>query len=138
MQDFNPDCTINLSIQAQGKPGKFVWACSLVTRDSVRLVLARKFLGIVNRDEAEWSAALFGLSQAQRLMQEKVQLCSDFGLNLDGTSKHRDPKIQLIKARAEKVWSSFRLRKLGRVEAGEERILREEALSAFSRKSRER
>lgn len=139
MQDFHPDCTINLLVQSQGKPGKYAWVCSLVTRDSVRLLSARRFLGIVNREEAEWACALFGLEQAARLQQEKVQLCADFSLLLDPAAggKHRDPSIQSKKAEAGALWASFRLRKLGKISAEEDGFLRQEAMKAFSRKSKD-
>lgn len=137
MQDFHADCTINLFLRAQGKPGKYAWVCSLVTRNSVRLVLARRFLGIVSREKAEWQAALFGLEQAARLQQEKIQLCANFSLSLEPGSKHRDPEIQSKKAEAEALWATFRLRKMGKLDAGEEEALSAEAMKAFSRKSRD-
>lgn len=139
MQDFHPDCTINLLVQSQGKPGKFAWACTLVTRNSVRLLVARRFLGVVNREQAEWSCALFGLEQAARLQQEKVQLSADFSLALDPAAggKHRDPAIQSKKAEAEALWASFRLRKQGKISAEEDGFLRQEAMKAFSRKSKD-
>jgi len=137
MQEFKPDCTINLLIQSQGRPAKYVWACSLVTRDSVRLVMARKFMGIVSRDEAEWSAMLFGLSQARRLLQEKVHLCSEYSGILQEAGKLRDPRIQSMKAKAQDIWSTFRLRKIGKIASDEEVALKEEAARAFSRKMRD-
>lgn len=100
-------------------------------------MLARKFLGIVSRDQAEWSALLFGLKQAERLQQEKVQLCSGFNLSLDSPGKHRDPEVQLKKAEAEGIWKSFRLSKTGRVDPEEEAFLQREVAKAFSRKSRD-
>jgi len=137
MQDFHADCTINLLIQAQGNPGKYAWVCSLVTRESVRLVLARKFLGIVSREQAEWSAILFGLRQAERLQQEKVQLCTEFNLSLESSSKHRDPEIQSKKVQAEDIWKFFRLSKMGRPAPAELAFLKEELAKAFSRKSKD-
>jgi hypothetical protein len=136
MQDFNADCTINLLVLSQGKPGKYVWACSLLTRKSVRLVLARRFMGMVSSEEAEWNAVFFGLSQAARLQQEKVELSATFPLSIGVDSKGRRPEIQWKKAEAEHLWSSFRLKKTGKIHAEEERFLREEAMRAFSRKSR--
>ena len=137
MQEFKPDCTINLLILSHGRPAKYAWACSILTRESVRLVLARRFVGISSRDEVEWSAMLFGLGQAMRLQQEKVQVCADFSDILQIAGKHRDPQIQSLKAAAQDAWASFRLRKEGRISADEEMLLKEEASKAFSRKSRD-
>lgn len=138
MQDFHADCTINLLVQSQGKPGKYAWVCSLVTRNSVRLLTARRFLGMVSREEAELSCALFGLAQTARLQQEKVQICADFSIPLDAAAgKHRVPEIQLKRAEAVAIWAGFRLKKIGRVSAEENEFLRAEVAKAFSRKSRD-
>lgn len=139
MTDFHPDCTINILLLAQGRPAKYVWVCSLVTRESVRLVTARRFAGIVSREQAEASALLFGMKQAERLLQEKVQLSADFQPFTEGHSggRHKDPGVQLMKAEAEKIWSSFRLRKMARIAPDEERLLKEEAEKGFARKSRD-
>jgi hypothetical protein len=138
MQDFHADCIINILLQAQGKPAKYAWICSLSTRNSVRLVWARKFMGLVNREEAEWAAALFGLEQAQRLQQEKVQFSAGFSAPDPRAGKLRDPRIQSMKARAEKIWESFRLKKEGRISAEEETFLRDEVGKVFFQNRRRR
>jgi hypothetical protein len=137
MQDFHPECTINLLIQAQGRPSKYVWACSILTRNSVRLVFARRFLGMVSREQAEWNALLFGLRQAERLQQEKVQLSSSFSLSLGAAGKLRCPELQSLKAQAEGIWNGFRLRKTGKIDPAEEDFLKESAAKAFSRKRKD-
>ncbi len=126
MQDFHADCTINLLLQCQGRSAKYSWVCSLVTRESVRLVLARRFLGRVSREQAEWNATVFGLRQAQRLLQEKVALCADFSVDLSDAGRSRDPGVQLLKSEAQKIWDSFRLKKMGRISPQELQVLREE------------
>jgi hypothetical protein len=136
MQDFHADCTVNLLISSNGKPGKIVWVCSLVSRDSVRLVLARRFMGLSSRERSEWQALLFGLTQARRLQQEKVELCSGFSSLVDLPGRHRDPAIQSIKGKVEEAWGSFRLRRAGKLASGEERVLRDWAEAAFSRKNK--
>lgn len=140
MTDFHPDCTINILVTGQGRPAKLVWVCSLVMRDGTRLVTARKFTGIASREQVEWTATLFGLRQATRLQQEKVQIRSEFslpGIHVSPASRLRDPALQLMREDAERLWTGFRLRKTGRLDEKEAEYLRNEAASGF-RRPRER
>lgn len=113
MQDFHPDCIINILVTARGQPAKFTWACGLFTRERVPLVIATRFLGHVPREEAEAAALLFGLEQAARLQQEKVQLGGDIafpGINAPA-GRGRKGTVPLKMREALALWESFRLRK---------------------------
>lgn len=138
MQDFHADCTINILLHTQGKPAKYAWICSLTTRNSVRLLWARKFMGHTSREDAEWHATLFGLRQAHRLLQEKVQFSAPFNAPNLSAGKHRDPRIQLMKAESEKLWEAFRLKKQAKILAEEEKFLREEIEKVFFQNRRRR
>lgn len=136
MNDFNADCTINLLISGQGRPAKLAWACSVTLRDGQRLVLARKFVGIVSREKLEWEAALFGIQQATRLQQEKVALSFDAnlsGINQPAGPKLKDPALQVMREEAEFLWAGFRLRKAARLDEKEAAFLKEESEKAFRR-----
>jgi hypothetical protein len=140
MQDFHPDCTINILVSGQGRPAKLVWCCSLVLRSGQRLVTVKKFTGIAPREQVEWQATLFGLEQATRLQQEKVMLASDLtlpGIHQTPASRLRDPALQLMREDAENLWAGFRLRKTGRLDEKEAAHLREAAADGF-RRPRER
>jgi len=140
MQDFHPDCTINILISGQGRPAKLVWVCSLTLRHGPRLLTVKKFAGIAPREQVEWQATLFGLEQATRLQQEKVMLASDFslpGIHQSPASRLRDPALQLMREDAENLWAGFRLRKTGNLDEKESAHLKEAAADGF-RRPRER
>lgn len=140
MTDFRPDCTINLHVELRGKPAKVSWACSIAIGKHGTVVMARRFLGIVSRDEAELAALLFGLAQAQRLQQEKVEIAATFSLDGrladDGGARRLPPELRPRRDEAARIWSSFRLAKEGRVAPERALALREAAVGAFARKRR--
>jgi hypothetical protein len=139
MTDFRPDCIINLHAEFRGKPAKVAWACSIEHAKAGRVVAARRFLGVVPRDEAEISAVLFGLRQASRFLQEKVELRATFSLEGKlGGGTGRPPPRELRPAHDEaaRLWEGFRLRRTGRVSPDEALALREEAEKAYLRKSK--
>ena len=136
MTDFRPDCTIHLHVETRGKPEKAAWCCSIVHHKRGRLLLVSGFLGIVEKRSAEQVALLFGLRQAQRLLQEKVELSSSFPLEGKLEPK-RGEKRQLSPERVQllQIWEGFRLRRARRMPDGEEAaLLRETADRAFSRR----
>ena len=104
----------------------------------MRLLWARKFMGHTSREDAEWHATLFGLRQAHRLLQEKVQFSAPFNAPNLSAGKHRDPRIQLMKAESEKLWEAFRLKKQAKILAEEEKFLREEIEKVFFQNRRRR
>ena len=105
MTDFKPDCTINLHVELRGKPAKIVWCCSMEQARAGRVILARRFLGLVNREEAELQVLLFGMRQAARFLQEKVEIRASFSAEdhlLKERSGNRTPQ-ELKPLRAEAV-----------------------------------
>lgn len=101
-----------------------------------RLVQARKFIGQPARDEAELTALLFGLKQAARFLQEKVEVRATFPVDdklPKGNSSSREPEPGL-KLDVAKAWGSFRLRRVARMDPKEAEILRREAEKAFAKK----
>jgi hypothetical protein len=136
MQDFHADCTINLLVTSRGSPAKHVWSCSLTDRNRVPLVLARRFVGIASRDQVEWRALLFGLSQAHRLQQEKVALCADFTVAPGQPGKLRDAALQSMKEQVDELWARFRLHKVEKFFPAERDLLRDWAEEAFARKGK--
>lgn len=137
MTDFRPDCTINLHVEARGKPAKVAWVCSITHARRGRLVLARRFLGLVPRGEAELRALLFGLRETQRLLQEKVEVAATFPLDglLGEEIRGRRVPAELAPLRedATRLWNAFRLHRCGRLEGGEALALREDGERAFLR-----
>jgi hypothetical protein len=140
MTEFKADCTINLHLEARGKPAKIAWACSITHPKHGHLVIARKFLGLVEREEAELESLLFGLRQAARFLQEKVEVNATFPLE----GKLREPNtssragIPALRPKREdvvKLWNAFRLRRAARMTGPEAELLRKEAELAFQRKN---
>lgn len=128
MQDFHPDCTINLFVHSATRGERVYWSCSLVTRKSVRLVTAEKIVGVHSRDLAVWKALEFGLLQAHRLKQEKIAVACGFLAEKDllETRKLRDPELQLIKANCEKLYQEFRLKRFQAIAESEKKFLQQQ------------
>ncbi len=135
MQDFHPDCTINLLVHSHGKGNTHFWACSLVTRKSVRLIVGEKFFGLTSREQAEWSALEFGLIQGLNLKQEKIAIASLFlkESELTDPRKLRDPELQLKKANCFTMYNQFRLRKFQTMNEEERAFLKNRMESFFAR-----
>lgn len=137
MTDFRADCTINLHVEAQGRPGKHAWACTITHAKRGRILGARRFLGLVERDEAELRALLFGLRQTSRLQQEKVELAATFScarlLEEEGFARKPSAEFRALREEARRLWQGFRLAKLGAVTPAEAVALREEAEGAYRR-----
>jgi hypothetical protein len=134
MTDFRPDCTINLHVELRGKPAKLAWACSITHPRRGRLVLARKFVGVVPREEAEISALLFGLRQASRFLQEKVEVAASFSVDrllAGGESARAAPEVRAIREEAKRRWEEFRLRRSGSLTPLEAVALRAEAERSY-------
>ena len=138
MTDFKPECTINLHVELRGKPAKFAWACSLSQERKGRVVLARRFLGLVTREQAELGALLFGLRQAQRFLQEKVEVAATFPLmDLTGGgsgTRRTAPELRALQGETARIWDSFRLKRIGRMGGEEALPLQEAAELAYQRK----
>jgi hypothetical protein len=135
MADFKPDCTINLHVEARGKPAKLAWSCSVSHARSGRLALARRFIGLSSREETELRALLFGLRQASRLLQEKVEVAATFGLDgrLDD-SRRVPPELKPLRDEAHRLWEGFRYRRIGKLSPAVSRELGEEAEKAYRRR----
>ena len=137
MQEFKPDCTINLHLESRGKPAKNIWACSIVDRSGRRLVTALRFAGVINREIAILESAKFGMAQAKRLRMEKVQIASDGAidsmLQLDRVGGIRFKELQSLLSEVSNYWIEFRLRKVGKISQGEREFLRKEAESLWKR-----
>ena len=88
MTDFRPECIINLHAEGRSN-SRWAWSCSITREKHGTVVLARKLLGDVSREEAEIAALEYGFAQANRLLQEKVELCSTFAVEglLEGSAK---------------------------------------------------
>ncbi len=127
MQDFHPDCTINLIVLPAPRGEKVYWSCSLVTRKSVRLVTAEKIVGGLTREVAAWKSLEFGLLQAHRLKQEKIAVACGFLSEKDllETRKLRDPELQSIKANCEKLYQDFRLKRFQAIDENEKKFLQQ-------------
>ncbi|HEY8280646.1 MAG TPA: hypothetical protein VIH99_13535 [Bdellovibrionota bacterium] len=140
MTEFRPDCIINLHVEARGRPEKLAWACTIVHAKRGVLVAARKFLGLFPRETAETEALLFGLGQAARLLQEKVEVAATFPLDrmlTDNISGRRiPPGLKLKSEEIAKVWSGFRFKRITDLRGTEAEGLREDAEKAYERKRR--
>jgi hypothetical protein len=139
MTDFRPDCIINLHLELQGKPAKVAWSCSIEHSKRGRIVHARRFLGLVSREEAELKALLFGLRQTARLLQEKVVVAATFPVEAylaDVPPRRLPPELKGAREEALRFWTGFRLRRIGRVAGDEARQLRDDAEKSFRRRSR--
>jgi hypothetical protein len=139
MTEFRADCTINVHIEARGNPAKFAWSCSILYGKRGRVVIARGFLGKSGREEAELAALAFGIGQALRLKQEKVDLAGTFALEgiLDAekpSGRGASESVRLKKRELISVWQGFRLRRVATIRPEEANLLREEAGKAFGRK----
>ena len=122
MTDFRADCTINLHAELRGKPAKIAWACSLVHSKRGRIVLARRFVGAVTREEAQLRALRFGLRQASRLLQEKVEANATFALEellAEESPRRLAPELKPLREEVARVWLTFRHRRIGRLEGAE-------------------
>lgn len=137
MQEFKPDCTINLHLESRGRPGKNVWACSIVDRSGRRLVTALRFAGAMGREAAMIECANFGMSQAQRLRMEKVELASDGTIDSmlvpERIGGKRSKELQSILKNVSNMWIMFRLRKVGVISPEERDYLRGQANSLLKR-----
>lgn len=141
MQDFNADCTIKVWVEALGKPAKLAWACEIAVGGR-SLVRARKFLGIVPREEAELSACVFGVSQAARLLQEKVELRASFSAEdtwekRASPGRGRGPDLQSERTKLARLWNGIRLRRVARLTPAEASAIGAEAKKAFRRHKEE-
>ncbi|MGZ3650592.1 MAG: hypothetical protein ACXVB9_20865 [Bdellovibrionota bacterium] len=139
MTDFKPDCTINLHVEARTKPAVCAWVCSISHVKCGRVVLARKTLGDVPRPEAELEVLHYGLAQALRFQQEKIVVTATFPLGAWlGESKRSGgagkPEFKAKREAVARAWATFRLKKINRMDAPDEKSLREEAENAFPRK----
>lgn len=140
MTDFRPDCTINLHVEPRGKPAKIAWSCSLAHAKRGRIVVARRFLGLVSREEAQLRALLFGLRQAARLLQEKVEIAATFPVEewlADESPRRLAPELKPLREEAARFWMGFRYRRVARMAEPEARPLREEAEKAFRRRNKQ-
>jgi hypothetical protein len=139
MTDFRPDCTINLHCELRGKPAKIAWSCSIVHPKRGRIVVARRFLGLVSREEAQLRALLFGLREAARLLQEKVEATATFPveewLGEEGP-RRLAPELKPLREEAARCWAGFRYRRAGRMSGEEALALRGEAENAFRRRGK--
>ena len=136
MTGFKADCTINLHVENRGKTGKLAWVCSIVHHNRGRIVLARKLADDMSKADVEREAALFGLQQTQRLLQEKVDIAASFPLegmlpeeNMPGRGRGVGVQSKQSEDIA-KAWLSFRLRRVTRMAADEAELLRKEASQA--------
>jgi hypothetical protein len=139
MTEFKADCTINLHVEARGKPARTAWSCSVMHGKHGRLVLARKFMGEAPREEAELEALLFSLRQTERLLQEKVELCASFSLEGKVAGKGAvgaSPGLKSRRGEIVKAWGGFRLRRVSRMKATELAVLRESVEKACQRKQK--
>ena len=135
MQNFKAECKIHVHVAALGRPAKYAWACS-VEAHGKPMVMARGFLGMVARETAEEKVLAFGLEQAQRLLQEKVEVSASFAtedwLESDISGRGRAGGLQSEKAKLRALWQGFRLRRLAA--GGVPSALKSEAERAFERK----
>lgn len=99
-------------------------------------MLASKHAGDMSRSEAEQQALLFGLQQTHRLLQEKVDVASNFPMqgmlpeeNRAGRGKAAGLKSKLGEDIV-KAWTDFRLRRIVKMAEDEATILRKKAMSA--------
>lgn len=142
MTNFNPDCTINLYVsshgesdeKSRGKGGKLAWACSVVHYKRGRVVAASRLCAGISKADAEREAVLFGLRQTHRLLQEKVEVAANFPLKGMLPPQEEKPagrrEVGSIESKGDdllRAWESFRLRRIGRMDAGEAELLRQEA-----------
>ncbi|MGE3261239.1 MAG: hypothetical protein AB7K68_05630 [Bacteriovoracia bacterium] len=137
ISEFKADCTVNLWVEANGNPAKRAWVCALQI-DGKRLIVARKFLGIVSGEEAEFSALLFGLRRARRLLQEKVDVLANFPLEgmtevRKSSGRRGGPDLQSEREEVAQIWSSIRLKRGGKLAPENAAFLAEEAKKAFRR-----
>lgn len=138
ISEFRPECTVNLWLEANGQPAKRAWLCSLEVAGK-RVLVARKFLGIVSVEEAELNALLFGLRRARRLLQEKVEVRANFPVEgvleaKKNPGRRTGPDLQSGKEEAAQIWASIRLIRGGRLDPSSAAFLAEEAKKAFRRR----
>jgi hypothetical protein len=140
MQDFHPECTINLLLECRGNPSKIVWSCSLQTRNSVRLLSAEKFLGIYHRERAEWELLRFGLQQANLLKQEKVEICCPYFTEEEilNPRKLRDQELQYIRQNCVQLLDTFRLKKYSKMDEKEKQYLSNRVQAFFPSSKKDR
>lgn len=142
MNDFKADCTINLHVESRGNPAKQVWVCSITHAKRGRVLLSRKFLGIVSRDEAEMLALRFGIKQALRLLQEKVDVAATFPLEShlkleNSPGRGRTPELKLLREELVSYWGDFRLKRVAKLLPSEAAVLQDNAEKAFQRKRKQ-
>jgi hypothetical protein len=137
MQEFNPDCTINLCLESQGHPAKIAWCCSVVNDSNFRVIVASRFLGKASFENSLMAVLKFGLEQALRLRVEKLHLATDLPVddlfNEKKSGRSRYPKLQSEIEACNFMWNSFRLKKRVSVSTQERSFLRAEAEKFFKR-----
>lgn len=139
MQEFKPDCTINLHLESKGKPSKYAWVCSVSSDKQKNIVVARGFLGITSIELAQALALQFALRFAENLRREKVWLCTSFpaeGMLIDDkkikkSSRPQEARLQLEEVK--KIWESIRLKRWKKIEEKDLKFLREEVNASFAR-----
>jgi hypothetical protein len=77
MQEFRPDCTINLHLESRGRSAKLVWCCGIRDERGNGLVTVSGFAGTAPRETALLRTLRFGLEQALRLRMEKIEIATD-------------------------------------------------------------
>jgi hypothetical protein len=142
ISEFKADCTVNLWVEANGQPARRGWICSLAI-DGKSLIVARKFLGIVSVEQAEFSALLFGLRRARRLLQDKVDILANFPVEgmtefRKKTGRRGEPDLQSERAEVAEIWAAIRLKRAGKLKPESATFLAEEAKKAFRRPDQKR
>ena len=134
MQEFKPECTINLHVESLGTPPKYIWNCSIRYHVS-RIVVAKGFTGSKIREDAQLEAALFGMRQAMRLKQEKVALACSFP-GILSLSPKKNLELQSKINEMNSLWQGFRLRKTIELEKNERDFLQGESGFSGAKKRR--
>src|SRR5690349_10465381 len=138
MQEFKPECIINLYLESRGKPGKLAWGGSLYHQDGKLLAQLGGFLGLQDRREAELKITDIVLELARQLKMEKIELSANFPAEgifqekIRGGSSGKE--LQLLERKLRGLWEEFRLRRIGKINAKEIESLRKECAALFDRK----
>lgn len=136
MQEFKPECTINLHVESMGTPPKYIWICSVRYLVS-RVVVAKGFTGSKIREDAQLAAALFGMRQALRLKQEKVALACSFPGILSLSAK-KNLELQSKIEEMHSLWAGFRLKKTMVLDKAERDFLQGESGFSGAKKKKEK
>lgn len=134
MQEFKPECTINLHVDSIGTPPKYIWICSVRYLLS-RVVVAKGFTGSKLREDAQLAAALFGLRQAYRLKQEKVALACSFP-GILSLSPKKNLELQSKLEELHSLWEGFRLKKTTELDKAERDFLQNSSSFLGAKKKR--